>query len=130
VHAASCELALDVVAHGADTDADQNAALGDHINRGERVRQEDRISERREHRYGAEPDFFGARCQRRHCGQAIAARLVQNRHAIAEPDMIKAEILGLRRVRPQLIETLRCIFRAHELTRVQKQSEFHCRFKA
>jgi len=123
-------LPLDIIPGRSDANADDDSAVRDHVDGRQRVRQQNRISQRGEHRHGAEPDFFGARCQRRHCGQAIAARLVQNRHAVAEPDMIKAEILGLRRGRPQLIETLRCIFRAHELTRVQKQSEFHYRFKA
>src|SRR5581483_6624 len=56
---------------------------------------------------------------------AIAARLVENRHAVAEPDMLEAELLGLSRVAPQLIEASGRVVRANELAGMQQQSKFH-----
>ena len=52
------------------------------------------------HGYGPDANSGRARRERRHRGQTIAARLVQDRHAVAEPDVIETKFLRLCRISP------------------------------
>jgi len=118
-------LALDVVPYRPDADAEDNPAFGDDVQSCKRVGQQDRISQRGQHGHRADPNFARLRRQRRHRGQAITSGLVQNRDAVAQPDMIKAEILRLRGVNPKLVEVPGRILLANQLTRMQQEADFH-----
>ena len=76
------------------------------------------IAQSRQHRHDAEANLAGARCQGRQCGQAIAARFVQDRDAVAEPDMIEVQFLGFGSFSPEMRKTLRHIFPTDQLAGV------------